>query len=137
MPMRSGIKDYDVAKSRVENLQTAVDNFIASTDNVISAYQQLWWLGDEAGNQAIKDEAHIAAEKVRELISDYGSKFKQINENFKECIVTNEEQQQLSVEELEARANELYNILQNVDFRTISADQDALDAIATNWRKSL
>lgn len=130
-----GIKDYAVTKSKLEALQVSVDKFVAATDDIISAYQQLWWLGDDSGNEAIKTKAHEAAEKVRELIQQYATKFKQINAAFKESIESNEAQQNLSANELESRANELYQMLESIDFRTISADQEALSLISSNWRK--
>lgn len=126
-----------MATERTEAIQTAVNHFIESTDEVIAAYQKLWWLADDAGNIAIKEKAHEAAEKVRTLIADYGDRFKAINDTFKEVIIANEEQQELSADELSTRADELYTILSNVDFRTISADQNALEAIASSWRNSL
>lgn len=130
-----GIKDYAVTKSKVEALQVSVDKFVAATDDIIASYQSLWWLGDDAGNDAIKGKAHVAAEKVRELIEQYATKFKQINTAFKDTIDENEAQQNLSADELETRANELYKILQSINFNTISADQDALSLISSSWRQ--
>lgn len=130
-----GIKDYAVTKAKVEKLQVSVDKFVSATDDIIAAYQGIWWLGDDAGNQAIKDQAHSAANKVRELIESYATRFKKINAAFRKGIEDNEAQQNLSSNELETRANELYKILEGIDFNTISMDQDALSLISSNWRK--